>query len=215
MMKLEKYTAPHDNGRLEEITKVELTNDEWLVFLRNLANSAAGNVETNSQITSRDIDWIDTNRCVPLCANENFVRRYGADTRLLSIVCENYGNIHLRLWLAEHGVLASINKIMEEVFPGGLPDEILANFWEWWNKLPMEPQAVGGRLVTKRTTEFGIGHLSAWIQQTLNEKEPQVAWQRFLYLLRPLMYAHELFLIWTSNGLIRNNGGMLSPLVRA
>jgi len=212
-MEIEKFTAPFNEKRSETITKVTLTDDEWLAFLRNVSNIEVKNVDTNKNFSQHDLEYIDTNRCVPLCANENFVRRYGADTRMLSIISENYGEIPLRLWFAEKGVLVSLNKVMEEAFPGGLPEEVLRDFWEWWSKLPLEPQAVGGRLITKNRREFGIGHLAAWVQQHIGAKEvPKVAWQNYLYNLKPFMYAHEFFVVSLSRGLIKNNNGLLSPI---
>lgn len=210
-MELEKFTAPFDK-REEIITKVTLLNDEWLVFLRNLSNIEAKNTDTKNSITKDDIEWIDTTRCVPLCVNENFIKRYNADTRLVSIVCKDYGDIHLRLWFAEKGVITSINKVMTEIFPGALPEEVLRDFWEWWQKLPIDSQQVGGHLVTKRQKEFGIGHLSAWIQKIIDIKPPQVAWQNFLHNLRPWMLAHELFVTWTDSGIIKNDNGKITPI---
>jgi len=212
-MEIEKFTAPLDNQKVETLTKVSLTDDEWLVFLRNISNIEVKNVDTNNVISDRDLEYIDTNRCVPLCANNNFVTRYGADTRMLSIISVNYGEIPLRLWFAEHGVLISLNKVMEEAFPGGFPEEVLRDFWEWWGKMPLESQAVGGRLITKNRREFGIGHLAAWIQQHIGSKEaPKVAWQNYLYNLKPFMYAYEFFVICLSRGLIKNDNGFLSPI---
>lgn len=210
-MELTKFSAPYTSERSEDITLVTLSNDEWLVFLRNLANCETKEVGSGSSIKMPEIEWIDTCRCVPLCANNNFIRRYGADTRMVSVVCKDYGEVHLRLWFAERGVLISLNKVMEELFPGGLPSEIISNFWNWWSKLPLEAQSVGGRIVSRQQKEFGVGHLSAWIQQIIDQKPPQVAWQNFLYHLRPMMYAYELFLIWASEGLVNNNGGRLTP----
>lgn len=213
-MNLEKYSAPL-NARKEEITLIKLNDDEWLSFLRNLASSDVKNLEHHRNININDIEVIDSNRCVPLCPNESFIRRYGADTRLVSVITENYGDVHLRLWFAEKGVMISLNKVMEEVFPGGLPEEVLINFWKWWSKFPMEPQTVGNRVITKQRKEFGIGHLAAWIHDNFyrGHKSPQVAWQNFLYNLRPYMYAHELFVLWVDKRIINNNNGRLFPIV--
>lgn len=213
-MEISKFKSFYNNGREEEISKITLTDEEWLLFLRNMANLNATNIESKQTITDRDIEWIDTNRCVPLCANVDFLRRYEADTKLLSVVSEKYGDIHLRLWFAENGVYTTLNKVMEEVFPGALTSEILQNFWKFWSDLPMETQTVGNRVVSKKAPEFGIGHLSAWMQQTLKEEEPQIAWQKFLFLLKPWMYAHELFVLWTNDKAIVNNNGRLSPVLQ-
>lgn len=213
-MNLTKFNAPF-NKRLEEITLIQLTDDEWLSFLRNLANSDVTNLKHHRNININDIEVIDSTRCVALCPNESFIRRYGADTRLVSVITEGYGEIHLRLWFAENGVKISLNKVMEEVFPGGLPEEVLVDFWKWWSNFPMEPQAVGSRIITKQRKEFGIGHLAAWIQHNLNNKDkkpPQIAWQNFLFNLRPFMYANELYILWVEKGIINNDSGRLSPI---
>jgi hypothetical protein len=212
-MEITKFKSFYDNGREEEISKITLTDEEWLLFLRNLANLNATSIDTKQIIVDRDIEWIDTNRCVPLCANTDFLRRYEADTKLLSVVSEKYGDVHLRLWFAENGVYTTLNKVMEEVFPGALTSEILQNFWKFWSGLPMETQVVGNRVVVKKEREFGIGHLAAWFQQILKEEEPQIAWKKFLFLLRPWMYAHELHIMWKNDKLINNNDGRLSPIL--
>lgn len=209
-MLLHKFSAANSASRSEEITRITLTDDEWLVFLKNLSNSDA-TTESESTISNKEIEWIDTNRCVPLCSNENFVRRYGADTRLLSIVSENYGDVHLRLWFAENNIFISLNEVLKEVFPGLLPEEVLFNFWVWWNSMPIEPKEVGNRLVTKREEAFGVGHISAWIQSAIGGEEPKIAWKQYLYNLKPWMLAYELIVVWTNNKLINSNNGRILP----
>lgn len=211
-MKSTKFKSYYNNGRAEEITKITLDDDEWLLFLRNLANFRATNVETDQEITDKDVEYIDTNRCIPLCPNIDFLKRFNADTKYLSIVSENYGDIHLRLWFAEKSVFTTLNIVMEEIFPGALAEEVLEQFWMFWNNLPMEAQTVGNRVIAKREQGFGIGHLAAWMQERLGGEEPKIAWQKFLFYMRPAMYAHELYIVWMKSGLIKNENGRILPI---
>lgn len=210
-MDFEKYQAYYQEGGQEEITKISLSDDEWLVFLQNASNHDIINIDTNDGLSNADIEWIDTNQCVPICRNDSFIQRYDAETRMASVVCGDRGNIFLRLWLAENGINSSLNNTMSEIFPGGLPEEILNSFWQWWQTVPIEPQSVGNILVSKHRQEFGIGHLYVWVKSLIKEDEPKAAGERYVFNLKPWMYAHELYILWVDGNLLLNHEGRMLP----
>jgi hypothetical protein len=210
-MNINIYIAFHANNAEKKISKIELDDSEWLIFLQNVPNQDIINIDSNMFLTSKDVERIDTNQCVPLCRNFSFIKRYNADTDMVSIVNGYKGNIYLRLWLAENGINTTLNSTINEVFSSASSINILNNFWNWWNKLPLEPQPVGNILISKQYKEFGIGHLFAWIKSLLNEEEPKAASDKYIYIIKPWMHAYELMNIWTKKDLIINNDGKMTP----
>ena len=205
------YKAYRSNGAEEEIGRVILDEEEWIILLQNITNNDIINIDTGSSLSVQEVEWIDTNFCVPLCKNDNFVKRYGLDTNMVSILMEGKGDIYLRLWLAEKGINSSLNNVINDLFPGQLPVDVLRNFWEWWQKMPLEPQAVGKILVSKNRQEFGIGHIHAWIKETMGGDEPKAANDRYIFNIKPWMMAYELYVLWVDGELISNDDGKLLP----
>lgn len=207
-MRLSKYNT---NSKAGEITKISLGSDEWVVFLNNIAGTNPFVVDRDHQLTQEDINWIDSNFCAPMLANTGFINQYGADTRVVSVVLDKKGDDYLRFWLAENGIPNDLNGVLVEIFPGILAEEVLNDFWGWWQNLPTEPQEKGDTLVTKQYHEFGVGHLQAWIKDIIKTKEPKNAWDKYQYNLRPWMYAYEMYLLWMDGDLINNDNGKLTP----
>lgn len=201
-------------SELSLLSLVSLTDDEWIDFLNSLSQAVPYNGDTKSSITQADLDWVDTNYCVPLVINDGFVKKYNANTKYISVLVSGKGECYLRFWLAENGIFSSYNKVLEELFPSILADEVLKDFWEWWSNFPNEPQNIAGQLITKQYQEFGIGHLQAWIRKILGGKEPKQAWDKYQFNLRPWMYAYELMLHWMDGQLVDNSNGRIKPKFR-
>lgn len=208
-MQLNKYTI---YGKYGDVTKITLNDDEWITFIRNVIANKPLNLDTNKMVSKLDLEFIDTNYCVPLLSNSGYIKNFGAETGLISIICENKGDLYLRFWLAENGIHTTLNKVMDEIFPSVLSSEVLSDFWQWWSQLPLEPQKVGGLLITKQYQEFGIGHLQAWIRHISQLKEPKHASDKYKFNLQFWTYAFELYLYWVHDNLIKNDEGKLSPI---
>lgn len=207
-MELNKYTI---YGKYGDATKISLDDDEWLTFIKDIIVRKPLNLNTTKSVSKSDLEFIDTNYCIPLLSNTGFIKKFGADTKLISIVGKGKGDLYLRFWLSENGIHTTLNNVMNELFPSILPIEILSDFWNWWSQLPLEPQKVGGQLITKQYQEFGIGHLQAWIKQISNLDEPKHALDKYNFNLKFWMYAFELYLYWAADDIINNNDGKLFP----
>lgn len=210
-MMIDKYFAYKIDSD-ESICKISLNEDEWLVLLQNIINYKVYDIDSKDNLSLSKIEWIDTNQCIPLCKNDSLFKRYQADTDMISIVYGDRGNIYLRFWLAENNIKTSLNNVMNEIFNDKAPEDILNEFWGWWSKLPIEPQSMGGTLVTKQMAEFGVGHLYAWIKGNLNIEEPKSAGDLYIFKLKMWTYAYELSLLWQDGGFITNDNGKMIPL---
>lgn len=209
-MNIITYNAYYINSS-EDIDIIDLNNEEWIIFIQNLLNDDIKNIDTDDNLKSADVEWIDTNCCVPLCKNNGFIKRYGSDKNFVSIVSGDKGKFYLRFWLACSNINSTLNNVVNDIFIGDDPKIILDNFWSWWSKVSLEPQNVGNTLISKQKQEFGIGHIYVWIKSILKEKEPKSIIDKYVHLLKPWAFAHELYVIWNSGDLIINNNGKLMP----
>jgi hypothetical protein len=188
------------------ISKVKLDDDEWLKFLKRVAASGPSNIDTTQKITTGDIDWIDTNRCVPIC-NGSMVSSKG----IASVVNGEIGEVFLRLWFGSNGINTTLNRGME-IFPNRELKDVVQEFDQWWKRFPPEPQIVGNILVSKPINEFGIGHLQAWVKNHMygDSKEPKKARERYLHNIKPWAYAYDLMHLFVGNGYVRHNDGKMT-----
>ena len=190
-----------------EISKILLNDEEWPEFLRKLAINVPSNIDTKNKITTSDIDWVDTNRCVPVCDGSIV----GKNNQVVSVVNGEIGEVFLRLWFGFNGLNTTLNRGLE-IFPNGEISGILQEFWNWWQNFPPEPQVVGGILVSKPIREFGIGHLHAWIRMYMYKEveEPKKARDRYLHSIRPWAYAYDLMHLFISSKLVKYEKGKMS-----
>jgi len=211
-VKVEEYNAkPPEIGK---VSLVKLDRGEWISFLQKMSDAIPYNADTKDTITQSDLNWIDTNYCVPLLINSDLTSEFGCNTKYISVVEENHGMLYLRYWLAENNLATDLNNVLDEVFPGILATEVLNDFWSWWSKLPTEPQNVAGQLISKQYIEFGLGHFQAWVKQIIGGEEPKPAIDRYRFHLLPWMYAYEMNLHWIDQDLINNVGGKITPKSR-
>ena len=209
-MKISQYDAYYLSGK-EIVDAVDLSDDEWTILIQNLINDKISNIDSNDYLSMSDVEWIDTNKCIPFCNNIGFIQRYKTNNKIISLVCGISGYIYLRFWLSSNGINNTLNDTLNEVFNGDNPEFILKSFWKWWDSISIESEKTGNIIVTKHRREFGIGHIYVWINSLIDSKEPKSIVDKYFYSLRPWMHANELYLIWKSGNLLIENNGKILP----
>lgn len=205
-VKISQYNA-YDQTRNEQVSLIDLDDDEWFKFIQKLINNNVMISGTDKRASYNEIEQIDINFCAPFCTNEGVFSDFNVDTEYLSVISGEIGKYSLRLWLGENGIRSSLMNTKEAFKEDIL--KVYARFSDWWSKIPLEPQIIDDTIMTKKTKDFGINHVQLWIK-SLDNNRPKSATDKFIKEIKLWVYAHEIFMAWQddSRSNINNNGSI-------